>query len=327
MRFNIICLSLILVCGSAVSGLATADDLGNFTATKTCRAVKNIKSGSNPGKIKVTNGKTYPAISLNKPGGAFVKLRVAGAKPAERWVSLDCGTLEGGGNTDNTSRDNLLVLSWQPAFCDIHEHDGKAECDSQTTDRFDATHFTLHGLWPQPKGNYYCKGVSNQDKNNDKDSKDWHLLPSPPGLGSGTLSELDKAMPGTASDLHRHEWIKHGTCFGAANADSYFRIALALQNQVNASQMQKFMETNIDKKVSVSDISHAFEQTFGPGSSSALLVDCKPDADSNRNLVVEVQIKLKGELTEATSLGSILDKTSSGSSKCTNAIIDPVGYQ
>jgi len=325
MRFNIIYLSLILVSGAAVSGLATADDLGTFTATKNCRAVKNLNSGSNPGKINVKTGKTYPAINLNKPDGAFVKIRVAGAKPVERWVSLDCGTLAGG--TIKTSRDNLLVLSWQPAFCDIHEHDGKAECDSQTSDRFDATHLTLHGLWPQPKGKYYCTGVSNQDKNNDADSKNWHLLPPPPGISDSTRVELDKAMPGTASYLQRHEWIKHGTCFGANNADSYFRIALALQNQVNNSQMQKFIESNINKKVSASDISHAFEQTFGPGSSSALLVDCKPDTDSNRNLVVEVQIKLKGELTEATQIGSVLDKTGTGSSTCTNAIIDPVGYE
>ncbi len=324
MRFNIFVLSLILVCSTAVSGLATADDLGTFTATKTCRAVKNLNSGSNPGKIKVRTGKTYPAIRLNKPDGAFVKLKVDGAKPVERWVSLDCGTLTG---DTTTSRDNLLVLSWQPAFCDIHEHDSKAECDSQTAGRFDATHFTLHGLWPQPKGKYYCSGVSNQDKNNDTDSKKWHLLPSPPGISDSTRVELDKAMPGTASELHRHEWIKHGTCFGANNADSYFRIALALQNQVNDSKMQKFIESNINKKVSASDISHAFEQTFGPGSSSALLIDCKPDTDSNRNLVVEVQIKLKGELTEATELGSVLDKSGSGSSTCTTAIIDPVGYE
>jgi ribonuclease T2 len=326
MRFNIICLSLIFICSAAVSELANADDLGDFTATKTCRAVKSIKNGSNPGKIKVIKGKTYPAISLNKPGGAFVELTVDGAKPAERWVRLDCGTLAGH-NSGGTSRDNLLVLSWEPAFCDIHQNDGKKECDSETPSRFDATHFSLHGLWPQPKGKYYCNGVSNQDKNYDKNAKDWHLLPSPPGISNSTLTELDTAMPGTASNLHRHEWIKHGTCFSADNADSYFGIALALQKQVNASQMQKFMESNIDKKVSAADISHAFEQTFGPGASSALLIDCQPDTDSNRNLVVEVQIKLKGELTAATELGSVLDKTSSGSSTCTNAIVDPVGYQ
>jgi len=139
----------------------------------------------------------------------------------------------------------------------------------------------LHGLWPQPKGKYYCNGVSEADKNNDKDTKDRHLLPYPPGLSNATLVELGKAMPGTASDLHRHEWIKHGTCFEANNADTYFHIALALQSQVNNSQMQKFMESNIGKQVSAAEISQAFEKTFGPGSSSALLVDCKPDADSH----------------------------------------------
>lgn len=325
MRYNAICLTLVIIYGITVSGLTFADDLGEFTATRTCQAVKSINSGSNPGKVKVTTGKTYPAISLNKPNGNFVKLRVNDAKPSERWVRLDCGTLADG-STNTSSRDNLLVLSWQPAFCDIHEHDGKAECDSETSDRFDATHFTLHGLWPQPKGKYYCNGVSNQDKNKDMDSKDWHLLPSPPELSNTTLAELDKAMPGTASDLHRHEWIKHGTCFGANNSDTYFNIALALQSQVNNSQIQKFMESNIGKQVSATEISQAFEKTFGPGSSSALLVDCKPDSDSHRNLVVEVQIKLKGELTETTQLSSVLDKTGPESSTCKNAIVDPVGF-
>ncbi|NOT12450.1 MAG: ribonuclease T [Methylococcaceae bacterium] len=328
MRYNAICLTLVIVFGITVSGLAVADDLGVFTATRTCQAVKSIKSGLNPGKVKVTAGNTYPAISLNKPNGSFVKLSINGAKPSERWVRLDCGTLADGSTTSNTasSRDNLLVLSWQPAFCDIHEHDGKAECDSETSDRFDATHFTLHGLWPQPKGKYYCNGVSDQDINNDKDAKDWHLLPSPPGLSTATLVELGKAMPGTASDLHRHEWIKHGTCFEANNAGTYFHIALALQSQVNNSDLQKFMESNIGKPVSATEINQAFEKTFGPGSSSALLVDCKPDTDSHRNLVVEVQIKLKGELTETTQLGAVLDKTRPDSSTCKNAIVDPVGF-
>ena len=173
---------------------------------------------------------------------------------------------------------------------------------------FDATHFILHGLWPEPNGKFYCNGVSSQDKNKDKNPKDWRLLPSPPGISDSTRAALEKAMPGTASDLQRHEWIKHGTCFGANNADTYFRIAMALQSQVNASMMQKFMAANIDKKVSAADIGNAFEQTFGPGSSSALRVDCLQDTDSHRNLVVEVQIKLKGALTEATELGSVLDK-------------------
>ncbi len=113
MRYNAIYLTLVIVFEITGSGLAVADDLGEFTVTMTCQAVKSINSGSNPGKVKVTTGKTYPAISLNKPNGNFLKLRINGAKPSERWVRLDCGTLADGSttNTTSSSRDNLLGLS------------------------------------------------------------------------------------------------------------------------------------------------------------------------------------------------------------------------
>ena len=42
----------------------------------------------------------------------------------------------------------VLAASWQPAFCATSAGQGKAECVSQTADRFDATHFSIHGLWP-----------------------------------------------------------------------------------------------------------------------------------------------------------------------------------
>jgi len=325
MHHNGLCFSFVLVCGFLLSDGVFADDLGDFTATKTCPAVLKIKTGSNPGKIKVTSGKSYPAITLNKAGGDFVQVTVKGANPPKRWVRLDCGEL--GSNppkpTDKTSTDNLFVLSWQPAFCDVNQSKHKPECDSETAGRFDANHFTLHGLWPEPDGTFYC-GVSSADKNNDKDAKNWPKLPEPPGLTSATRASLDNAMPGTASDLHRHEWIKHGTCFGGGNADTYFRIALALQAQVNNSQLQKFMEENIGKKVTVTDLAKAFEQSFGPGSALAMMVSC--DKDSNRNLVVEFQYKLKGNLTETTSIKDVLD-TSKPAASCSNGIVDPVGFQ
>ncbi len=334
MRFNIVGWGLVFVCGFAIAGWAIADELGDFQATKTCAAVKSIRTGSNPGKIRVKAGKTYPSITLNKEGGDYVQIKIVGANPPQRWVSLDCGSLTGSSiptptppGSSETSRDNLLVLSWQPAFCDIHERDRKSECDSETAGRFDASHFSLHGLWPQPKGNYYCHGVSAKDKSNDADSATWNLLPSPPGLTAATRASLEEAMPGTASGLHRHEWIKHGTCFGANNADAYFRIALALQRQVNDSQLQKFMASHIDKGISSADLARAFEQTFGPGSSAAMKVDCQYDADSRRNLLVEIQFKLKGELTEDTPLGKVLDTSHPETGSCKNAIVDPVGVQ
>ena len=48
----------------------------------------------------------------------------------------------------------ILSLSWEPAFCEGHAN--KRECASATPSGFDATHFTLHGLWPQPRRKQYC---------------------------------------------------------------------------------------------------------------------------------------------------------------------------
>ena len=41
----------------------------------------------------------------------------------------------------------VLAVNWQLAFCETRSR--LPECRSQTEDRFDASHFTLHGLWPQ----------------------------------------------------------------------------------------------------------------------------------------------------------------------------------
>jgi ribonuclease T2 len=37
-----------------------------------------------------------------------------------------------------------LAISWQPAFCETLPR--RRECREQTHDRFDASHFFLHGL-------------------------------------------------------------------------------------------------------------------------------------------------------------------------------------
>ena len=44
-------------------------------------------------------------------------------------------------------------------------------------------------------------------------------------------------MPAVLSGLERHEWIKHGTCFGG-EANAYFNAA-GLAEQVNASPVER----------------------------------------------------------------------------------------
>jgi ribonuclease I len=57
-------------------------------------------------------------------------------------------------------------------------------------------------------------------------------------------------MPGVQSNLQRHEWIVHGTCFGGA-ADDYFARAAGFAEAVNASGVAKLFADNVGKSLSV----------------------------------------------------------------------------
>jgi len=51
-------------------------------------------------------------------------------------------------------------------------------------------------------------------------------------------------MPGFASNLHKHEWIKHGTCYGT-DANTYYENAIALLHQVNDSKVGTFFSKHM----------------------------------------------------------------------------------
>ncbi len=90
-----------------------------------------------------------------------------GAQPDRRWVAVDCGTIDGAQaappappsrpQASGPKPRYTLAVSWQPAFCEARTR--TPECRSQTPGRFDASHFSLHGLWPEPYENVFC-GVS-----------------------------------------------------------------------------------------------------------------------------------------------------------------------
>ncbi|MFO1432010.1 MAG: ribonuclease T [Candidatus Competibacteraceae bacterium] len=317
MRMTTVMIS-IMVASSYGPPARALEITGEFIAHKACPAVQSIKSGANPGKIKLQIDHHYPATGLNKPNGDYVQLRVSGARPELRWVRLSCGELKTDDNHEDKGR-YVLALSWQPAFCETKPD--KPECRTEVPGRFDADHFTLHGLWPQPERNVFCK-VSEQDRFN-AEKRHWDRLPEP-SLSPNTLTRLQTAMPGTASHLERYEFIKHGSCF-PADAETYFRIALDLQQQVNSSKLQELMAGHIGKAVSADEMKRAFEQTFGTGTGGALGIRCIGDVDSRRTLINEIRIPLKGPLTETTSLQQAMDQSAPEPSDCSQGIVDPVG--
>ena len=140
--------------------------------------------------------------------------------------------------------------------------------------------------------------MSLADKNGD-----WDQLPEPK-LSDATRQKLAQVMPGTQSNLERHEWIKHGTCARADSADAYFSQAIALMDQLNSSKAQGLFASNVGGEITGKAIRDAFDESFGEGAGDRVRVSCK--RIRGRSLIVELTIGLAGEISDEPSLADLI---------------------
>mgnify|MGYP003119856143 CR=1 FL=1 len=213
----------------------------------------------------------------------------------------------------------VLAISWQPAFCETRPD--RPECQSQTAERVDASSFALHGLWPQPRSRDYC-GVDAETVLTDE-AGDWQDLPAP-ALSADLSAALAQAMPGTQSGLDRHEWIKHGTCYGG-DAEAYFADSLAMLDAINASAVATLFAGAIGETLTQSAIRAAFDQDFGPGAGERVRLSCIEDG--NRRLIDELTIGLTGDIDGPESFAARLLDARPTDGGCTGGVVDPVGLQ
>jgi ribonuclease T2 len=179
--------------------------------------------------------------------------------------------------------------------------------------RYSESHFVLHGLWPQPKNKLYCN-VEKRYITIDRYKK-WYKLPNL-GLSQETKESLKKIMPGFYSNLHKHEWFKHGTCYGTT-AESYYLDAIHLVNQVNSAKVGTFFIKHIGKSVTLKQIRYVFDSSFGTGAGKRVEMKCK------NGLIVELWLHLGGE---GDSLIERLKQGKSTRSRCQKGRIDRVGF-
>lgn len=330
-----ICVVTSLVLLFSVTCICSAETRldGYFIATKNCEAYQSFRKKTNPGSITLSIDMAYEVLSKNKPNGSHYRIRIKNASPKERWVQISCGKLLTNCNTTE-KRDNnqppetpavnpdinqdggsyLLALSWQPAYCQSHQ--GKKECTTQTSERFDADNFTLHGLWPQPKNNIYCN-VSKNIKRLDK-RKMWEMIP-PLGLTTQTYGDLIETMPGVASYLHRHEWVKHGTCY-SSTPEEYYQESIMLADQINNSAVRKLFADNIGNQLTSVEIKDRFNSSFGAGTGDKVRVKC------SNGLITELWINLKGTIEASTDIRLLFQEAPDAGSSCRSGIIDAVGF-
>ncbi len=311
---------------------------GFFLAEEACPAFQSFRKQTNPGSVRVERMRAYELIGKNKAEASHYFIRMNGVSPAERWVEVSCGLHlteaegndqdagNGSGNSDGAevvrpavqgpSADGEFVLaaSWQPAFCQTHQD--TAECASQVTGRFDANHFALHGLWPQPRGNFWC-GVTHEEKGLADERSTWGELP-PVELEAATREELDRVMPGAQSHLDRYEWVKHGTCY-SDSAEEYYADSLDLMMQLNGSAVRDLFASNIGEVLTTSQVRAAFDETFGAGAGERVEVRCRG------GLITELFVNLKGQIEPDTPMSELLLAAEPVQSNCQGRV-DPVGF-
>lgn len=219
------------------------------------------------------------------------------------------------GEYQQKSTQNLLALSWHNAFCETHSY--KKECkrdvESLLSAKSHENQFVLHGLWPQPRNTLYCnvdKALIDIDKN-----RQWKDLPCL-AMDRNIAMALKKVMAGFASGLQKHEWIKHGTCYGT-NINTYFSDAISLTNQVNNSDLGTFFKQNIGKNIRLKDLRNIANKSFGRGAGERIELRCK------KGLITELWLHLDGESTD---LGTLLLKAKKVRSACKQGRIDKAGF-
>ena len=288
-------------------------------ATETCPAYNDLRHSRNSGNLYLQPGKSYEVLRRHK-GQLLVKIP---ATPiVQRWVDPACFTAKGTQASSSTSTPiekrhstaeksdlpSLLVLSWHNAFCESHAN--RKEC--RPLGNRGTNHLVLHGLWPQPASNLYC-GVPASAKEADR-SRRWRSLPEPK-LSSATKRLLLSAMPGSASGLERHEWIKHGTCYDS-DPERFFHDALSLTHQVDRSMLGEYLRSNLGKRVTLAQLRKLFERSFGKGTGSRLAMECR------RGLLQELRINIRGKGDD---LKKLLPRAPALHSRCQSAVVDAPG--
>ena len=262
---------------------------GKTQTNESNQATKSAKNASTS-KVSIGNELNIATVNMATP-----------AKSAKREKS--------------SGRQNLLALSWHNAFCETHRY--KKECKRGLSSLMRSNphekSFVLHGLWPQPRHNVYCN-VSSVDKARDKNKK-WHTLANL-GLSHSTKKALSAVMPGLKSNLHKHEWIKHGTCYGT-DANTYYSDAIGLVSQVNDSALGQFFAQNIGKKITLKQVQRIADKSFGKGAGNRIELRCK------RGLITELWLHLG---TGSDDLATLLKRGKKTRSRCKGGLIDKAGF-
>ncbi len=235
------------------------------------------------------------------------------------WARSGRGEMDPTCQIPNKEDSYKLAVSWQPAFCESHQ--SKPECKITDSKTYQASHFTLHGLWPNKQECGANYGLCGQYKEQVKSFCDYAPVPMKPG----TVKNLGEIMPSVAqgSCLDRHEWYKHGTCQTDWDADHYFETATRLVKEFNDKGISAFMSKNVGKTVATADFLNAVDKSFGKNASKRLNLGCDKEG-----LLVDVFINLPKKIPENVALSTLIQQApESFNNRCGDSFtVDAIGF-
>jgi ribonuclease I len=181
----------------------------------------------------------------------------------------------------------LLALTIHPAFC-ADGNLGKRECRDGG-----GGPLVIHGLWPENlKSGAYPR-----------DCPAGRLA-----LAPELTRELAAYMPGMASDLHVHEWRKHGGCSGLDD-DEYFRRTLALARALDRA-LHPILTTHAGRRITAAQL-RAAADSRQPGLGATFTLHCRslrgaPPAQRGQAFLIEVRQCIDNDAADG-GPGTLLD--------------------
>ena len=96
---------------------------------------------------------------------------------------------------------------------------------------------------------------------------------------------------------------------------------------MNNSSVRELFVKNIGNSLSSNEIRNQFDKAFDDGAGSKVQVQCQKDIDEDQNnMVVELQVNLKGNIQPNTPIESLLQAGKTVPAGCTLGEIDPAGF-
>ena len=257
---------------------------GTFTAAKQGQAWLSFKKQTNPDRLMINAGESYPLAGENKTGGDWVHIKTG---KGLRWVSKALGQIHLKQNSKQQGEFYTLALSWQPGFCVLNQQRQLPECQQPQTN------WVLHGLWPSNRKAphpTYCDGSHKQP------ACHYPKL----GLDNSELLILESIMPSVQSCRQRYQWHKHGSCSGLTPA-AYFDTATRYTQWFRASPVANTLLSYQGKKVSKAKVLTLFKD-WGAGDSVTL--HCKQK--NNHDVLQEIRLYLNRELDHTPSIKQLI---------------------